>query len=436
MATPIGGCRHWVIQFGSDGRPGPDDGLAAAMGPDGPGDLFVFSPGWNTSEQSARELSAAMFGLIADALPAARRAGTGFVTVLWPSLLFPEDEPAADGPVLAGPRAAHSVDSPPSPLPPPRPSSGAELAAALAPAFSDQKDDLARIGFLLDTRPRDPERLAELHWLASGLVTSPNDAHEDGGESTARTACTHVAFEAMAGLAPACGSHAQGRDLFGTLWDGGRELFRVLSYYEMKNRAGVVGRVGLGPLLARLQQGRRDLRVHLVGHSFGARLVGFALTALPPTPATPVKSLLLVQGAFSHFSFAPALPFDGSRAGALAAVADRVDGPLLATFSTADRAAGWWYPNASRLARQDHQGADEFGYRWGAMGHDGYQQEGVQASSLGPVGTAYDWRPRTFYRLDANNVVNRNLSWSAGAHSDIRKPEIGWAAVTAARLGS
>ena len=114
-----------------------------------------------------------------------------------------------------------------------------------------------------------------------------------------------------------------------------------------------------------------------MGHSFGARLVSYALAGLPAGltgAASPVKSLTLIQGAFSHFTFASTLPFDGSRGGELAGRGARVDGPLLATFTAADRAVGWWYPAASMLARQDNQAADDVTYQWGAMGHDGYQQ--------------------------------------------------------------
>jgi len=433
-----GGCPHWEIEFDQAGELVHDGGLTRAVWQGGPTDLFVFSPGWNTGRDSARELSNAMFGLIADALPPARRSSTGFVTVLWPSLLFPEDEPAADGPVLTGPAAAWGPNDLTPLVAAPKPSIGAELVAALTPAFPEQYDDLVRIGELLDTRPREMGRLAELHRLASCLVTTPNQAVDDDGESIARTARTRVALESLAMLAPGAGDGLG--DQFGTLWDGGRELARVLSYYEMKNRAGLIGQAGLGPLLDRLHRGSPGLRVHLMGHSFGARLIAFALAGLPSS-VTPVKSLVAVQGAFSHFSFASELPVAPSRAGALAEFARRVDGPLLATFSTADRALGWWYPNASALVSQNDRGrrsasARELGYRWGALGHDGYQQRAVVSRRLEPAGSWYDWQAGSFYRMDANLVINRDLSWLAGAHSDIRKPELAWAAVSAAGLTS
>jgi hypothetical protein len=111
---------------------------------------------------------------------------------------------------------------------------------------------------------------------------------------------------------------------FTTLWHGAREVLRSPSYYEMKNRAGVVGQQGLGPLLGGFApRAGHTVRVHLMGHSFGARLVSFALAGLPAAmtgAASPVKSLTPIQGAFSHFAFAQKVPIAASarcgRAGA------------------------------------------------------------------------------------------------------------------------
>jgi hypothetical protein len=216
-------------------------------------------------------------------------------------------------------------------------------------------------------------------------------------------------------------------------------LLRTLSYYEMKNRAGVVGRNGLGPLLGGLPgQAGHALRVHLMGHSFGGRLVSFSLSGLPGSmtgAASPVKSLMLVQGAFSHFTFAQPMPIDATRNGALASYRNRVDGPMLATFTAADRAVGWWYPMASALKHEDSQSASDLDYRWGGMGHDGYQQNGISTSVLAQPRQAYGFAAGTFYRLDSNAVIKADQSPISGAHSDIQHPEVAWAAISAAGLG-
>ena len=92
-----------------------------------------------------------------------------------------------------------------------------------------------------------------------------------------------------------------------------------------------------------------------------------------PDGDSPVKSLYLLKGAFSHFAFADALPMDRSRGGALKGMAARVDGPLVASFSVHDTAVGKLYPLASMSSRDDAAGLEDRLYRWGGIGHDGAQ---------------------------------------------------------------
>ena len=105
----------------------------------------------------------------------------------------------------------------------------------------------------------------------------------------------------------------------------------------MKNRAGVVGQKGLGPAIDRLADEFPNLRIHLIGHSFGARVVSFALAGMDKSAPSPVKSVTLLQGAYSRFAFGDALPFRAG-AGMLAGRLSRIDGPLTVCFSSHDRA--------------------------------------------------------------------------------------------------
>jgi hypothetical protein len=421
MADSIKGLSYREIQFDTAGATLDDGGLPAAVAAGGIDDLFVFSHGWNSGADSARRLYNGMFGLMADQL-GGHLQRTAAVGVFWPSLLFPGDDPATAPPPVAG-------------------QDGSALAAALAPAFPDQAANVARIGTLLDERQQDPAALEEFHQLAAGLVTTPNPGgDEDAGEEAAKTAPTSAVLGHFAAMSKAPESAAQGLgNPFTTLWHGAREVLRTLSYYEMKNRAGMVGRHGLGPLLSGLPAtAGHPLRVHLMGHSFGGRLVSFTLSGLAASmtgSASPVKSLVLVQGAFSHFAFAPQMPIDATRKGALADYRDRVDGPLISTFTSADRAVGWWYPMASALKHEDSQSASDLDYRWGGMGHDGYQQNGTTTAVLAQPGHAYGFSAGTFYRLDSNAVIKADQSPVSGAHSDIRHPEVAWAAISAAGLG-
>jgi hypothetical protein len=422
--TDINGLPYYEVDFNADGslntaNGGGDGGLPAAVAAGGITDLFVLSHGWNNGVDSARKLYIAMFGLLAAQL-GTHLASSAAVGVIWPSLLFPDDDPAT----------APAV-----------PSTGAQIAAAYAPSFPGQQQQLSEMGQLLDQQPQDPAKLTQFHQLAKGLVTTKPQGVEDTGEAALLTADTATAFGHAAAMAPHATSSAQGiGNPFAGLWSGAREVLRSLSYYEMKNRAGVVGQNGLGPLLATLRGPSGPPRIHLMGHSFGARLVAYTLAGLPPGQtgsASPVKSLTLIQGAFSHFTFASSLMFDPNRGGGLAGDGNRVDGPLLATFSAADRAVGWWYPAASMLAGQDSESAADLVYRWGGMGHDGYQQTPAPTPTvLAPAPKRYGFSTGGFYNLDANAVICANQSPFSGAHSDIQHPEVLWAVVAAAGLAS
>ena len=420
----INGLAYYEVDFNADGslntaNGGGDGGLPAAVAAGGITDLFVLSHGWNNGVDSARDLYVAMFGLLAAQL-GTNLSSSAAVGVIWPSLLFPDDDPAT----------APAV-----------PSTGAELAKALTPSFPGQQQQLDTMGQLLDQQPQDPTKLTQFHQLVNGLVTTKPQGVEDTGEAALITADTATAFGHAAAMAPHVTSSAQGiGNPFAGLWNGAREVLRTMSYYEMKNRAGVVGQNGLGPLLASLRGPSGPPRIHLMGHSFGARLVSYTLAGLPANQtgsASPVKSLTLIQGAFSHFTFASSLMFDPSRAGGLAGDGSRVDGPLLATFSAADRAVGWWYPAASMLAGQDSESATDLVFRWGGMGHDGYQQTPSPTTVvLAAQGKPYGFTTGRFYSLDANAVVCANQSPFSGAHSDITHPEVLWAVVAAAGLGA
>ncbi len=414
--TDMAGLPYYEVTFAADGTLSSDGGLPAAVSGGAITDLFVFSHGWNNSEGTARDLYQAMFTMLAGML-GPKLPTSACVGVLWPSLLFPEDDPAL----------------------PDTPSTGAQLAAALAPAFPGSDQQLATMGTMLDQQPQDAGQLEQFHQLASGLVTSPPLAPEDAGPQAAITGDTSAVFGHAAAMSKTAGTSAQGLpNPFTVLWSGAREVLRTMSYYEMKNRAGVIGQRGLGPLLGRLAAGSAQLRVHLMGHSFGARLVSYSLTGLPESAvgnASTVKSLTLIQGAFSHFAFASPTPCQAVPSGALSGVLTRVGGPLLSTFTAADRAVGWWYPAASMLAHQNAQSMTDLTYEWGGMGHDGFQQSPAGTTvTLQAQGYDYGFASGGVYLLDANNVIKADQSPFSGAHSDIRHPEVAWA-VRAAALG-
>jgi hypothetical protein len=427
---------HWEISFderGTANRGEVDQLLAELPGKDLT-DLFVFSHGWNSDRRQARRLYDLYFGQVPGLLARGGSAArAGWLGVVWPSKRWADEpEPAGE---LAGGGAAGLGD-------------GAVPAAAAAdPALvQDLKDvfpgddrgaALDELARLLAERPEDPAALARFQALMGELSGAADDdpAGEDRGEVALLTDDPEEVFGRFADAVPQTGEGGAAGlgDAFGRLWNGAKEALRQLTYFEMKKRAGVVGKAGLGPLLGRIHQADPDVRIHLLGHSFGARLVSFALAGLPDPASSPVKSLYLLQGAFSHFAFADALPVDRSRGGALKGMAARVDGPLLASFSVHDLAVGKLYPLASLSSRDDSAGLEDQLYRWGGIGHDGAQAVDATVATLGPVGTGYPFARGRFVNLDGNAIVNRGGPPS-GAHSDIFHPELVWAGLAAAGL--
>lgn len=118
--TTINGLAYYEIHFNADGNlnttDGGDGGLPAAVAGQGITDLFVLSHGWNNGVDSARNLYRAMFHLLADQL-GGHRSNSAAVGIIWPSLLFPEDDPASAAQVpssggAAGRRAGPGVPRP------------------------------------------------------------------------------------------------------------------------------------------------------------------------------------------------------------------------------------------------------------------------------------------------------------------------------------
>src|SRR6185369_7988531 len=142
-------------------------------------------------------------------------------------------------------------------------------------------------------------------------------------------------------------------DLLHGAVEGARNLLNFLTYYKMKNRAGLVGRRGLAPVLAQVAALPNAPRLHLVGHSFGARVVTSAVLGPEGGDNNHINTLVLLQAAFSHNSFAE--HFDGPRDGFFRAVvaSSCVKGPIMITHTANDTAVGIAYALASRVSGQD-----------------------------------------------------------------------------------
>ncbi|MFJ4817199.1 serine-threonine protein kinase [Streptomyces sp. NPDC088801] len=427
---------YWEVAFDADGDPEGRrrDRLLAGVTERGVRDLIVFAHGWNTDRSGATRVYDRFFAPVPRLAPAAR---IGYVGVLWPAMRF-SDEPIPDFPraVAAGP--------------PRRPVLDKDTRHALLDTFPGRAILVDQIARLLEQQPPEEAELEEFGRLVRTLVevVAPGpqalfaaDTLAEGvpqSEPEMFAGSSAAACEEFArALAELEAPGAQQEFRLPNPWDGAHELLRQATYYAMKRRAGTVGERGLGRVVGQLAKAAPGVRVHLVGHSFGARLVSFALRGLPEGVRT-VKSVTLLQGAFSHYAFAARLPHDARAGGVLQGQQNRVDGPLVCCHSRHDAALGTMYPLASRMAGDSRSAAEPvlgrvLGAKWGAMGYDGVQGvPGTRAYTLAEA-LAAELPASGCVNVDAAAVVRRGGP-PAGAHSDILHAELTRLVLAAGRV--
>ncbi|MBC7632956.1 hypothetical protein, partial [Aeromicrobium sp.] len=182
-----------------------------------------------------------------------------------------------------------------------------------------------------------------------------------------------------------------------------RNLLNLTTYYEMKNRASVIGESGALGLLRDLKLENPALKVHLIGHSFGGRLVSSMARGPDGEAVLPIDSLHLLQAAYSHYGFGTAMPDIPEGYFRPVVMQHRVQGPILVTHTRNDLAVGLAYAAASALAGQvaaSIGGPDDL---YGAIGSNGALNTDAEDIELTPT-TPLDFRPGTIYNLHADFI--------------------------------
>jgi hypothetical protein len=377
----------WELKFEADGAL-VNPPVLAAPAADSLTDLFVLVHGWNASREDARHLYSRLLQEPSDRIRRGVFRGRRFgaMGVFWPSKLWSDGD---DQPTETGLGVPDSQDD------------QSQLAELERTMSSEQRRRLSEASQRLAEQPDDPKARAQVRELQQELDSER----------------TREASRGDAGTSSSGG-------LFGGLWSSAKNLARTTSFYGMRARAATVGRQGLGPALGQLAQISPTLRLHVIAHSVGARLASYAVQAerAASSDVRPVKSLVLLQPVLARYAFAPALPADTRRGGALVSVARHVDGPIVVTYSANDQAAALSYEVATRLAGGDD---DAPGERAGkAMGYDGAQGVNAFRLRLGPVGTIYP--------LEAGRVGNVDASSFIKGHGDVTIPEVAWLILAAA----
>ena len=217
-------------------------------------------------------------------------------------------------------------------------------------------------------------------------------------------------------------------------------VLRQLSFWKMKDRARKFGESGAGDLLRDLQQiaADRDIRFHLMGHSFGCIAVSAAVAGAGGNAplVKPVHSLFLAQGALSLWAYCSDIPVARGKAGYFHSIIsdNKVSGPIVTTQSEHDTAVGSLYPIAAGLKRQVVFAPGELP-KYGGLGAFGIRGPGVPIEDLDMLSEDgnYSFSGGVSYNLESSHII-REGKGASGAHSDIDRPEVAhafWAAVMA-----
>jgi hypothetical protein len=445
--TDIKGIPYSTAVFDKDGKPQSNPTVPA-----GTTDVLIVSHGWNNDAADAEGLYTKLFSNFVDVAgndPEIKNRKLAIVGVIWPAKKF--DELVTEVGTQGGPAGGAA-------------SVGGEDEAAAKTAMTEA---INRAAPLFDD-PDDAKRLTKLHDLADANLehdeeaqkefmktlrelVDPDDSTATGGENEDNA---EIFFEGQPAAifknamkpAPASTSgpmpqppppvaggdgpkEGAGKaagflgNIFSKASHAVTNLMNLTSYFEMKKRAGTVGKQGVAPLVDKLAKQEKVERVHLFGHSFGGRVV---TAAAANSTTEKLHSMGLLQAAFSHNGFSR------SAGGFFRNVVDkkRVSGPVFVTHTKNDKAVGLAYPAASRLGGSQ---ADAFGDAndpFGGLGSNGAQRMETgeifaTTKTLQSVGGAYEWKAGHFHNLDSTKFI---IDPKGGdAHGFIFVPEVAWA---------
>jgi len=438
----IKGIHYSEAEFDKNGKLKRDPNVPA-----GTTDLIVVSHGWNNDRDEAEKLYSKLFGNFVEATkddPAIAKRKLAIVGVIWPAKKFDAlmTQITSSGAPAGGAASSGAEDAA---------AAQAAIRAAIdrvAPLFeeAEEKKNLERLRELVPSLEDDPDSQKKFVEILRQLLDPQNQYADqrhsedssdvlfegnpqnifDNAKQFAPASATEPATPAPkdAGATDPTGHAAGFLDIASAAANAVSNLLNLTSYFEMKKRAGTVGKNGVGPLIDKLASAVKSIeRIHLVGHSFGARVV----TAAADSSTTPkLHSLSLLQAAFSHNGFSR------SKSGFFHSVAKnkRVSGPILITHTKNDRAVGLAYPAASRISGDSAAGFGDADDDFGGIGSNGAQQMDSGeifdgANALLAVGSKYQLQAGKFHNLKSDDFV---VDPQGGdAHGMVFVPEVAWA---------
>jgi hypothetical protein len=399
--------------------------------PAGVTDLFVISHGWNNDADAARNLYRTLFtNFVAVAAPNDLPGrSVAIVGVIWPSKKFDELLAIAGAPLGAvGAAGLHAADASSRTAVTAKLDRMKELFTepterqllddlkALVPDLEDKasarRTFVEKVRSLLDPAAANREDASDSFFKGGGDDLMENlKVDEDDLDPEVAGAGGGASLPLGVGSTPVASGGAAGvTDVLSGFNAAALNVLNFTTYYEMKARAGTVGKNGVAKLVDQLAPSVQ--KIHLVGHSFGGRVVA---AAAANATTDKIASLSLLQTAFSHSGFSKGLN------GFFRSVVDqkRVHGPILVTHTVNDKAVGIAYPLASRINGDKTAAFGDKDDVFGGLGRNGAQhmQDGETiAGKLSAVGAKYAFKAGTFFNLEASEFIK--------GHGDVTGREV------------
>ena len=394
-------------------------------------DLLVISHGWNNNDADARELYRKFFDSFAAVARPSDLAGRhcAILGVLWPSKKFDEMVAVSGAPGAAeGSAALRAADQPSREalqsrielmknfFTEPAQHQTLEAAKALLPDLEEKgsvREEFAKmIRSLLDPAAAEHGDASDTFFREDGneLMKRLKIDQDDLGDDVIGSGGTASIPLGVGSLHSDDGGAAGLAAFFSGFKAAAMNVLNFTTYFEMKTRAGNVGRHGVAPLIDQLA--KQVESVHLIGHSFGGRVV---TAAAANSRTDKIKSISLLQTAFSHNGFSK------GRQGFFRSVVDqqRVHGPILVTHTKNDKAVGLAYPTASRINGDTTAAFGDENDKFGGLGRNGAQQMEhgeVSKGSLQAADASYQFSRGVFFNLESSDFVK--------GHGDITGQEV------------
>lgn len=330
----------YLIPFDKEGRcigPKTLEHLLSAASTDRFTDLHIYSHGWNNVFREAVDLYTEFFTEYFALRQQANLEPGDYrpllVGVIWPStaLVSDADEAPKFAATVPAAERAKALET--------------ELIAMEQLASELRPEDISRFFELTDRERIGHDEAIELANMLLPIIERENQDREGMPQAVTAEKLVRAWEEAAGGSAPGDGgagalpdedeetaaAPARPAGIFDLL--NPKNIVRTATVYQMKDRAGRVGAGGVGPMLHSLLA-NTDKRVHLAGHSYGAKVMLSAL-ALNDLPRK-VHSVLLLQPAVNAFCFAASIAEHNGQPGAYRLALTRSTQSILTTFSSHD----------------------------------------------------------------------------------------------------